>query len=256
MDGKRLKRILLSLPDAGLRLGWLGSELTRLGPSASAVLLNTVAEESEASDPEAREALLSIAMHLADPDHARTVLALRQAAAEQELFSLGRLVRRAPPPSIAAPPPDEARIPDYGKGRELTLGERKSLARRPDRRAFEKLCHDPHPLVIRQLLENPMMVEDDAIRIATLRPARREAIQELARAPRWMARARVRLSILLNPGSPPEVAMPLLALCNREELRDVLRSTETSVVLRGTAQELLARRPPMPENEDQRRTVH
>jgi hypothetical protein len=99
-----------------------------------------------------------------------------------------------------------------------------------------------------------MMVEDDAIRIATLRPARREAIQELARSPRWMARARVRLSILLNPGSPPEVAMPLVALCNREELRDVLRSTETSVVLRGTAQELLARRPPMPE--DEHRTVH
>jgi hypothetical protein len=254
MDAKRLKRILLSLPDAGLRLGWLLSELNRLGPRFSASLLNLVAEESEASDPEAREALLTIAMLLADPDNAALVLSLRSEATEQELFSLGRLVRRAPPPSISVPPPDEARIPDYGKGRELTLGERKSLARRPDRRSFEKLCHDPHPLVIRQLLENPMMVEDDAIRIATLRPARREAIQELARSPRWMARPRVRLSILLNPGSPPEVAMPLVALCNREELRDVLRSTETSVVLRGTAQELLVRRPPMPE--DERRTVH
>jgi hypothetical protein len=254
MDGKRLKRILLSLPDAGLRLGWLESELARLGPRASAVVLNAVAEESEASEPEAREALLSIAMHLANPAHAEAVAALRQEASREELFSLGRLVRRAPPPSIAAPPPEEARIPDYGKGRELTLGERKSLARHPNRRAFEKLCHDPHPLVIRQLLENPMMVEADAIRIATHRPARREAIQELARSPRWMARQRVRLSILLNPGSPPEVAMPLLALCNREELRDVLRSTETSVVLRGTAQELFARRPPMPE--DAHRTVH
>jgi hypothetical protein len=69
-----------------------------------------------------------------------------------------------------------------------------------------------------------------------------------------MARQRVRLSIILNPGAPPEIAMPLLAVCNREELRDVLQSTDTSMVLRGTAQELLARRPPMPE--DERRTLH
>jgi hypothetical protein len=254
MDGKRLKRILLSLPDAGLRLGWLESELARIGPREAATLLNCVAKESEASEPDAREALLSIVMCLADPEHGSLVEDMRREAAEQELFSLGRLVRRAPPPSILVPPPDGERIPDYGKGRELTLGERRSLARRPNRRAFEKLCHDPHPLVIRQLLENPLMVEGDAIRIATIRPARRETIQQLVRSARWMARPRVRLSILLNPGSPPEVAVPLVALCNREELRDVLRSTEISVILRGTAQELLARRPPMPE--DTQRTIH
>lgn len=254
MDGKRLKRILLSVPDAGVRLGWLHAELARVGPRIAASLLNGVAEESEASDPEAREALLSIVMHLACPDHGAEVEAMRREAAEQELFSLARLIRRAPPPSILVPPPDEQRIPDYGRGRELTLGERKSLARKPNRRAFEKLCHDPHPLVIRQLLENPMMVEDDAVRIATLRPARREAMLELVRSHRWMARPRVRISIILNPGSPPEVAIPLLGLCNREELRDVLRAPETSMVLRGTAQEILARRPPMPE--DEHRTLH
>ena len=254
MDGKRLKRILLSVPDAALRLGWLESELARIGTPAAASLLNAVAEASEGSDPEAREALFTIVMLLTDPDHGGLVLSLRSLATERGLFSLGRLVRRAPLPNTSVPPPDEARIPDYGSGRELTLGERKSLARRPNRRAFEKLCQDPHPLVIRQLLENPMMVEGDAIRIATHRPARRETIQQLARSPRWMARPRVRMSILLNPGSPPEVAMPLLALCNREELRDVLRSPETSMVLRGTAQELLARRPPMPE--DDHHSVH
>jgi hypothetical protein len=245
MDAQRLKRVLLSLPDPPLRVGWLGAELEGLGSGASARVLNAVAEESEAGDPDAREALLSIAMLLVDVQRAEFLEAMRREAVDRGLFSLERLVRRAPPPSVTPPPPEELRIPDYGAGRELSLGERKSLARRPDRRAFEKLCVDPHPLVIRQLLENPRMVEDDAIRIAALRPARPAALYELARSHRWLSRPRVRMSILLNPGSPNSVALPLLGLCTREELRDVLRSTETSLVLRGAAQELLARRPPV-----------
>ena len=169
-------------------------------------------------------------MLLVDSENLELLEALRREAEVQRLFSLDRLVRRAPPRSVPPQPIEELRIPDYGAGRELTLGERKSLARRPNRRAFEKLCSDPHPLVIRQLLENPKMVEDDAIRIATLRPARPAALRELVRAHRWLSRPRVRMAIMLNPGSPSVIAMPLLGLCTREELRDVLRSTETSLV--------------------------
>lgn len=249
MDARRLKKILLSLPEPALRQGFLKSELGALGHAAAAIVLNDLAEESETGDEGAREALLSVALVLSQEGQSDFVDVMRREAARQELWSLERLVRRAPPSSISAPPPEEQRIPDYGKGRELTLGERKSLARKPDRAAMEKLCLDPHPLVIRQLLENPKMVEDDAIRIATLRPARREAICELSRSHRWMSRPRVRMAILLNPGSPPEVAMPLVALCNREELVDLLKSTETSLVLRATARELLARKPPLSGRE-------
>jgi hypothetical protein len=98
------------------------------------------------------------------------------------------------------------------------------------------------------------MVEEDGIRLAAMRPCRVELIRELARAHRWMSRPRIRMAILLNPGSPPEVAIPLLGLCTREELQDALRSTETSLVLRATARELLARKPPMPG--DVPRTLH
>lgn len=245
MDARRLKKILLSLAEPAFRQGLLKTELEKLGSASAALVLNDLAEESEQGDETAREAMLSVALVLSMEGQSEFVEAMRREASGQELLSLERLVRRAPPPSIAAPPPEEQRVPDYGKGRELTLGERKSLARRPDRRAMERLCLDPHPLVIRQLLENPKMVEDDAIRIATIRPARREAIFELSRSHRWMSRPRVRMAILLNPGSPPEVLMPLVALCNREELVDLLKSTETSIVLRATARELLVRKPPM-----------
>lgn len=251
---ERLKRVILSLPDLALRVDWLAAEITAMPVSDAAILLSAVVDEAEAQNADAREALLTIAIFCADSTYEACVDALRASAFEAKFFGLGRLLRRAPPPSIRAPAIEEQRVPDYGAGRELTLGERRSLARRPDRRSFDKLLSDPHPLVIRQLLENPKMVEADAVRLAAMRPARAETIRELVRSRRWIGRPRVRLAIVQNPGSPPEVAMPLLCLCNREELTDVLRSTETSIVLRATAQELLVRHPPVPSAAP--RTLH
>jgi hypothetical protein len=252
MTPARLKRVLLSLPDPTLRVVWLTSEITRLPSADAAAVLSAVIEEAEAQEPHAREALLTIAIFCVDPNNAVRVGTLRDRAVDGGLFGLERLLRRGPATSVRVPM-DEPRVPDYGTGRELTLGERKSLARRPDRRAFDKLLSDPHPMVIRQLLENPKMIEEDAIRLAAIRPARVDVIRELVRAHRWMGRPRVRQAIILNPGTPSEIAIPFVCLCNREELHDVLQSTDTSLVLRATAQELLARRPPVPEST---RTIH
>src|SRR2546430_7350917 len=55
------------------------------------------------------------------------------------------------PPSLELPPPaeiDERKLAASSTGRALTLGERRALARKPSRAAFDKLLRDPHPLVI------------------------------------------------------------------------------------------------------------
>ncbi len=250
MTAERTKRVLLSLPDVGYRTSWLRDELMRLEVRAAAELLNTLCEESERSDPRAREALLTVAMLFASLGECAFVTQLRQVASQHHLLSLGRLVRPVPAPVERARPAEELPVPDYGAGRELTLGERRSLARRPDRRAFDRLLADPHPFVIRQLLQNPRLTEDDVIRLATIRPARMEVMQEIAASRRWLCHGRVRLAILFNPGAPPTIAMPLLGLCTRAELRQVVRSAQASRVLRATARELLERRPPFDEPDD------
>jgi hypothetical protein len=55
------------------------------------------------------------------------------------------------------------------------------------------------------------------------------------------------MALLLNPGSPPSVVMPLLAACTRGELVEIVHSADSNKVLRATACELLARRPPLEE---------
>lgn len=249
IDPDRVQRVILGLPEVALRVEWLRDYLTNTPIGRTALELERVCEASERSDPGARETVLALALLLARFGDQPFVSRLRTRAESDHLLSLGRLVRRAPAPPRSVPPPDEAPVPDYGTGRELTVGERRSLARAPSRRAFDKLLADPHPLVIRQLLENPRLTEDDVVRIATRRPVRPEAVLAIARSERWLKRPRVRLAILLNPGSPPEVAMPLLAACTRSELIEILHGNDISKVLRATARELLARRPPLSESD-------
>ncbi len=248
-DSGRVCRVVLGLPEVGLRVGWLRDYLSASPTPDVACELERVCEASERSDPHARETVLALAMLFARSSDEGFVTRLRSHVEALHLLSLGRLLRRAPQPLRSVPPPDQAPIPDYGGGRELTVGERRSLARAPTRRAFDKLLSDPHPLVIRQLLENPRLTEDDVVRIAARRPVRPEAVTAIARAERWLKRPRVRLAILLNPGSPPSVAMPLLAACTRGELVEIVHGADTSKVLRATARELLARRPPLEQSD-------
>ena len=242
---ERLKRVLLSLPDLALRTGWLRDFLKNSSAHESATVLNALCEDNERADPQAREAILAVALLFASLGECDLTDQLRAQADARHLLSLSRLLRRAPPPAVQDRPARELPVPDYGTGRELTVGERKSLARSPNRRSFDKLLGDPHPLVIRQLLENPRLTEDDVVRMTARRPARLEVLEAVAQHGRWLSRPRVRLSMLFNPGAPPAITMPLLAVCTRNELSEVRNHSESPTVLRTAAHELLARLPPL-----------
>lgn len=245
-DSERFKRILLGLPDVRLRVDWLDAHVQSQPAAALAPLLDVVIGESEISEPRAREVLLTIASWVAGSAREGDLEGLRSAALEQRLLSLQRVIRRVPAPS--QPPQSEPRVPDYGVGRELTLGERRNLARRADRDGFDALLRDPHPMVIGELLANPKTTEDDVVRIAAHRPARASSIAAIART-RWLTRPRVRMTILLNPGSPPAIAVPLVGLCTRAELLELSRGADVPAILRITAAELAARRPPLEWSE-------
>jgi hypothetical protein len=140
--------------------------------------------------------------------------------------------------------PNDDRVPDYGRGRTLTLGERKSLARKSSRAMMDKLLLDPHPEVIRQLLRNPLVTEDDVLRLAAKRPNRPDVLTEIARSVRFIHRAPVRLAVILNPDTPLEIAGPIAGLLMRQELRLVAESTHVSPAVRALCLEHLERRPP------------
>ena len=228
----RLITVLRSLPSAALRVSFLRAYLGDASrPEAARTFDRMCHDGARGGD---KEALFAVALLLSSLAVDPVLDRLGEHAARGRLEDLGRLLRRGAIPS--QPPP--SRVPEYRADRELTIGERRSMARRPDRRLFEKLLADPNPLVIERLLENPRLTEDDVVRLAARRPAPIEAQLVLARTP-WMCRRRVRLTLLQNPGTPAAVTVPLVALCTRTELGMLSKSFESSRIVREIALELL-----------------
>lgn len=241
---ERWKKTLRAL-DGPLRIAYLKSELAGRPLSVVAEALDLACACAEQAEPDARELLVGLVDLLAERERLGFVQALREEAAGRALLSLARLLRR-PPPSLpaASSPSASPRVPDYGSGRPLTLGERKALARRPTRKSLDKLLGDPHPVVIRTLLVNPKLTEDDVVRLAARRPGNAEVLAEIARSA-WSHRVRVRMTLVLNPDSPVDLSIPMLALLVRTELRQVVEAAFLLPAVRAAAHELLARRPPV-----------
>ncbi len=245
-NAESLIRSLLALPELRMRTLWLEDRVFSRPIASLATILNEVADRAQSTDQRAREVMVALAIFFAQKRDSALLWALREESKKQALLSLERLLRER----VEQTAPDielEPRVPDYGTGRELTVGERRSLARRPSRLQIDRLILDPHPLVLEQLFACPSLTEDDVLRVATRRPARLVALELLAASHRWMARPRVRLSLILNPGTPHHLALPLVSTCAREELQLIIGTTNLSKTLRAAAHELFSRLPPVHE---------
>ena len=243
-----LIRATRAIGDAILRVAYLSQMMREVPIGDLARSLEIVCRRAEQAEEPAREALIALVDALNAPAAREVLQRLREQAAGESLLSLERLVRNpifaSPRSSVMTADPEDDRIPDYGKGRVLTLGERKALARRNDREMMARLLLDPHPEVIKGLLKNPRLTEDDVIRLAAKRPCRSDVLAEIARSVRWVHRPRVRLTIVLNPDTPLEIAGPISGLLMRQELKLVAGSTHVSPAVRALCLEHLERRPP------------
>ncbi|MGC4064214.1 MAG: hypothetical protein QM784_06135 [Polyangiaceae bacterium] len=245
-DHQNLTRPLLALKSLLLRRDWLHAQIQERPLESVAPELAALCEEAERLDERAREALVVLVMLLAHRGKEPWTDGLRRFAAEHGCGGLGRLMRVFPHVGN-----DDESSPALNRGPQAgpTLGERKFLARRPDRRAFERLLTDPHPQVLRQLLGNPHLTEMDVVSLLSMRPARSTTPQILAEFPNWLVRSKVRMATLFCPATPSYISVPLVALLTRPELAELVDSPSVYVVLRATALERLERHPPLRDSE-------
>lgn len=248
-------RSIPSLREAGLRAGFVRSELLHATVPDAGGALNELCARAEQADPLAREVLTVIIAVLTEGTFTERVDELRALAAERALLPLGRLLRtrtKRGPKGMVVPEPNARPVLATSGGRVLTLGERKSLARKPSRAALDRLLRDPHPVVICRVLDNARVTEDDVVRLAARRPAFADVIAVIARHPSWTTRPRVRMAIVQNPGTPPEISVPLVRLLIRPELLQVTSAADVPAIVRAAASELLERRPPVPKKDGER----
>ncbi len=124
------------------------------------------------------------------------------------------------------------------KGRPLTLGERKSLARSSRRELIIHLVRDPHPDVVRILLDNPLLTERDAVQLAASRPAVPATLTLIADHPRWSVRHMVRRALVFNPHTPVHVALRLATTLGTTDWREIEQDAHLPDTLRTHAREL------------------
>ncbi|GAB4202896.1 MAG: hypothetical protein OHK0013_16540 [Sandaracinaceae bacterium] len=226
---REVLRVASAIPDRALASGYLRSVLRELSLEDAADLVSVVHAASVARDPTAAEAWLLIAIVLAEDseeDLARGLAHMLRRRGNVELADAmasddGREIEE-----------DASTVPDFGKGRPLSLGERKSVARTRDRHLLARVLRDPHPDVIRILLGNPYLTEPDVIRVAARRPVRPEVLREICRSPRWMVRYRVRLALIKNPYLPLPLALRLVPQLTAPDQRDIAGSPELDARLR------------------------
>lgn len=162
--------------------------------------------------------------------HAALYAAARALADEQ----LGRLLLSSQPPPPAAP-----QQPLPIGGRELTLGERKSMARGRRREVLDRLLRDPDESVLAILLGNPRITEEDVVRLAARRPTTAGAQRAILRSERFIARYAVKRALVLNPYTPTDLAGRLVILLTRPDQQAVAQDPSLDDSVREAAREAL-----------------
>jgi hypothetical protein len=203
-------------------------ELAALSPDEAAEVVCSAREGAEAGLDRARLLLSVIGLALAPA----TAATLREAIARAaEARGDERTAQMLAPPALGEPD-GTVPVPDFGTGRPLTLGERKSIARRRDRNLLARVLRDPHPDVIRVLLGNPALTQADVVRLCARRPIPSDVLREVAASARWIVRYEVRLALAKNPHTPLEVSVPAALQLRAPDQRDIAASDELPQTLR------------------------
>lgn len=121
------------------------------------------------------------------------------------------------------------------RGKPLSLGERKSLARGGRSETLLALLRDPHPQVVEILLGNPHLVESDVIAVAARRPTLPRCQELVYGSDRWRSRYRVRRALALNPYTPAALSMLLISTLSDADLGAVARDVNLAQPIRQQA---------------------
>jgi len=208
-----------TLPEVQMRARWLRRELSELDPDAALEVVRTARDCTEGRCTPFPEMWLALALALGQPEGAEVRQRLLECARSGQLLSLSALLD--PRPTVE-PDPRASALPDFGRERPLTLGERKSLARTHDRLLLGRVVRDPHPDVMRILLGNPSLTEFDVLRAASARPVSGEVLREIFASARWVKRPAVQSALVLNPHCPRDVALFLVPQLSRSDARRAL----------------------------------
>lgn len=228
----RVLRRLGTVPELDMQAAIWRECLTHLSPARVVEIIAVVRQALARGQLAGRVGWLSLVRVVETMRGGPQALALFMAARDADDTALQALLLDASPARAYAE--EAVRAPQLNLDREVTLGERRTLARRPDRGLIDRLLTDPDPGVIANLLHNPRITEADVVRVASRRPNTAAVLDAVFRA-RWSTRPEVQIALVLNPYSPVDLACGLVPLLDRRTIKRVRREANLHPAVRTTA---------------------
>jgi len=235
----QLTRRLKAIADTAMRSAYLRFTLLNMSPIDVADLFVVAHAHAEAKHPRHQTLLSLLSMAMAH----ESCLALRQSVSAILMARDQPNLARSLSQQRSQEEDDALRVPDFGMGRPVTLGERKSLARRNDREWIARVIRDPHPQVMRILLLNPRLTETDVLRLCARRPVASDVLREVFQSARWIVRYPIKVALTLNPYTPLDVALQLAPMLHEQDMKRVLEASDLPAELHAAC----ARRAANPE---------
>jgi hypothetical protein len=175
-------------------------------------------------------------------DYGAAIVSWRSLAVEHDLRTVSLLLRDLEAHQTL---PDASELPDVDlpiDRDEVTVGQRRMLARKGDRDYIDRLVFDPNPLVIENLLKNPKLDESDVLKIVTRRPTQNNLLKTVVRHETWFGRKSVRKGLAHNPYMPTGLGLKLLPTLGIDILRKIQYGSDLHPALIEAADHLVTLR--------------
>jgi len=124
----------------------------------------------------------------------------------------------------------------------MTVSERLKLALRGNREARTLLLRDPNRVIVRLVLRNPRVTEDEIIAISNNRSADDELLRMIAERRDWTKNYQVRAGLVSNPRTPSALAMRFLPTLDERDVRRLAKSKNVPEAVAGAARRMVASR--------------
>lgn len=148
-----------------------------------------------------------------------TVALLIRAAHQQNFRWTAWVLRECFRPPVIL---DGKLLPLHPSVDKIPLGVRKERARIPDPEQFTALLVDTTPAVIQLLAQNPRLLENHALVMATLRPTHPYALQALLMHARWLTNIKITEAVVRSEAAPPWLVLALTPLLPRFQQQAVV----------------------------------
>ncbi|GAB4442949.1 MAG: hypothetical protein OHK0040_13880 [bacterium] len=103
----------------------------------------------------------------------------------------------------------------------LPLGVKRSFAKKMDKNLLKRMLLEKDPLVVKHLLNNPLITEKEVLKIISSRPNTAAVIKVVFASEKWIKSYNVKEAIIKNPYSPFRISLLLLMSMNRRQLKQI-----------------------------------